>query len=236
MESADVSTAVLSHDGFSMSHRNSSLPFARVCRLGAWFGFDGAALLPAVGTCVVLAFGAMPGRCCFLRVTHRNMSRVAASSQKPCTQPNQVSQHTCKTCIQGCARMHPVNTNPATRFLHSQSTTPAEGFEKETYRNLKPPVNGQLTGVSGDVSTARPSRNERKVLKGVDVVGSRRRNHQGLRGRGEVRHVISRVARGGSSVTAFGLPTQARRNKKFCDDYGCYTTNLRHVTTSMPDW
>ena len=48
----------------------SSLPFARECRLGVWFGFVGAALLPAVGTCVVLAFGAMPGRCCFLRVTH----------------------------------------------------------------------------------------------------------------------------------------------------------------------
>ena len=31
-------------------------------KLGVWFGFVGAALLPAVGTCVVLAFGAMPGR------------------------------------------------------------------------------------------------------------------------------------------------------------------------------
>ena len=51
----------------------SSLPFARGCRLGVWFGFVGAALLPAVGTCVVLAFGAMPGRCCFLRVTHCGM-------------------------------------------------------------------------------------------------------------------------------------------------------------------
>ena len=40
------------------------------CRLGVWFGFVGAALLPAVSTCVVLAFGAMPGRCCFLRVPH----------------------------------------------------------------------------------------------------------------------------------------------------------------------
>ena len=47
----------------------ASLPFARVCRVGVWFGFVGAALLPAVGTFVVLAFGAMPGRCCFLRVT-----------------------------------------------------------------------------------------------------------------------------------------------------------------------
>ena len=27
-----------------------------------WFGFVGAALLPAVGMCVVLAFGGMPGR------------------------------------------------------------------------------------------------------------------------------------------------------------------------------
>ena len=40
----------------------SSLPFARECRLGVWFDFVGAALLPAVGTCVVLAFGAIPGR------------------------------------------------------------------------------------------------------------------------------------------------------------------------------
>ena len=45
------------------------MPFARECRLGVWFGFVGAALLPAVGLCVVLAFGAMPGRRCFLRVT-----------------------------------------------------------------------------------------------------------------------------------------------------------------------
>ena len=56
----------------------SSLPFARGCRVRVWFGFVGPALLPAVGTCVVLAFGAMPGRCCFLRVTH---------SQVPCNQP-----------------------------------------------------------------------------------------------------------------------------------------------------
>ena len=45
------------------------MPFARGCRVGVWFGFVGAALLLAVGTCVVLAFVAMPGRCCFLRVT-----------------------------------------------------------------------------------------------------------------------------------------------------------------------
>ena len=52
------------------------LPFARGCRVWVWYGFVGAALLPAVGTCVVLAFGAVPGRCCFLRVT-----------QTPCNQP-----------------------------------------------------------------------------------------------------------------------------------------------------
>ena len=40
----------------------SSLPFAREFRLGVWFGFVAAALLAAVGTCVVLAFGAIPGR------------------------------------------------------------------------------------------------------------------------------------------------------------------------------
>ena len=45
------------------------LSFARVCRVGVWFGFVGSALLLAVGTCVVLSFEAMPGLCCFLRVT-----------------------------------------------------------------------------------------------------------------------------------------------------------------------
>ena len=55
-------------------HARSSLPFARGCRVGVWFNFVRAAQLPAVGTCVVLAFvvlafGAMPGLCCFLRVT-----------------------------------------------------------------------------------------------------------------------------------------------------------------------
>ena len=46
------------------------LPLARGCRVGVWFGFVRAALLPAVGTCVVLSFGVMPGWCCFLRLTH----------------------------------------------------------------------------------------------------------------------------------------------------------------------
>ena len=44
--------------------------------LCVWFGFVEAALLPAVGTCVVLAFGAMPGRCCFLRVTHTHIHKL----------------------------------------------------------------------------------------------------------------------------------------------------------------
>ena len=46
------------------------LPFARGCRVGVGFGFVRAALLPAVGTCVVLSFGVMPGWCCFLRVNN----------------------------------------------------------------------------------------------------------------------------------------------------------------------
>ena len=46
------------------------LPFAQGCRVGVWFGFIRAALLPAVGTCVVLSFGVLLGWCCFLRVTH----------------------------------------------------------------------------------------------------------------------------------------------------------------------
>ena len=57
------------HAAWGVTICRSILPFARGCRVGVWFGFVRAALLPAVGTCVVLAFGAMPGRCCFLRVT-----------------------------------------------------------------------------------------------------------------------------------------------------------------------
>ena len=45
------------------------MSFAWVCRFGVWFGIVGSALLLAVGTCVVLSFEAMPGLCCFLRVT-----------------------------------------------------------------------------------------------------------------------------------------------------------------------
>ena len=57
------------HAAWGLTICRSSLPFARGCRVGVWVGFVGAALLPAVGTCGVLAFGAVPGRCCFLRVT-----------------------------------------------------------------------------------------------------------------------------------------------------------------------
>ena len=67
------------HAAWDVTICRSSLPFARGCRVGVWFGFVGAAQLPAVGTCVVLAFGAVPGRCCFLRVTHDGIkSRVHA--------------------------------------------------------------------------------------------------------------------------------------------------------------
>ena len=48
------------------------LSLAQVCRIGVWFGFVGSALLLAVGTCVILSFEAMPGLCCFLRVTLRS--------------------------------------------------------------------------------------------------------------------------------------------------------------------
>ena len=34
-----------------------------------WFGFNRAALLLAVVTCIALSFEAIPGLCCFLRVT-----------------------------------------------------------------------------------------------------------------------------------------------------------------------
>ena len=39
------------------------------CVVGIWFGFVRPALLLAVVTCTVLSFEAMPGLCCFLRVT-----------------------------------------------------------------------------------------------------------------------------------------------------------------------
>ena len=86
-----------------------------------------AALLPAVGTCVVLSFGAMPGRCCFLRVTQqqallpyehnaqrtvtrrrakliRGQDKVTKTVQKPdCTRPyeqiTEVSSHARSTWI-----------------------------------------------------------------------------------------------------------------------------------------
>ena len=40
--------------------------------IGVRFGFVRAALLPAVGTCVVLAFGVMPGRCSYKRMKGRS--------------------------------------------------------------------------------------------------------------------------------------------------------------------
>ena len=45
--------------------------FARVCRVGVWFGLIRSALLLVVVTCGVLLFEAMPGLCCFLRVTQK---------------------------------------------------------------------------------------------------------------------------------------------------------------------
>ena len=52
------------------------LSFARVCRIGVWFGFVRSALLLAVGTCIVLSFEAMPGLCCFHRVTQQLLTTV----------------------------------------------------------------------------------------------------------------------------------------------------------------
>ena len=43
--------------------------FVRVYRVGVRFGFFRFALLLADGICMVLSFEAMPGLCCFLRVT-----------------------------------------------------------------------------------------------------------------------------------------------------------------------
>ena len=45
--------------------------FARVYRVGVWFGFVRSALLLAVVACIVLSFEAMPCLCCFFRVTHK---------------------------------------------------------------------------------------------------------------------------------------------------------------------
>ena len=38
-----------------------------------WFGFVRFAMLLAVDTCIVLSFEAMPGLCCFLRVTRQQI-------------------------------------------------------------------------------------------------------------------------------------------------------------------
>ena len=69
------------HAAWGVTICRSILPFARGCRVGVWFGFVRAALLPAVGTCVVFAFGAMPGRCCFLRVTHTTCAQPLVHPQ-----------------------------------------------------------------------------------------------------------------------------------------------------------
>ena len=71
------------HAAWGVTVCRSGLPFARGCGVGVWFGFVGAALLPAVGTCVVLAFGAMPGRCCFLRVTPDDMAYAWTKHLEP---------------------------------------------------------------------------------------------------------------------------------------------------------
>ena len=41
--------------------------------VGVWFGFVRFAMLLAVDTCIVLSFEAMPGLCCFLRVTRQQI-------------------------------------------------------------------------------------------------------------------------------------------------------------------
>ena len=60
--------------------------FARLCRVGVWFGFVRSALLLAVVACIVLSFEAMPGLCCFLRVTHWNspITFILLASLAPC--------------------------------------------------------------------------------------------------------------------------------------------------------
>ena len=68
-----------------------------VRRRRVWFGFVRAALLPAVGTCVVLAFGAMPGRCCFLRVTQYGAEESDSVSLLRCV-------HICEDSKQGLLR------------------------------------------------------------------------------------------------------------------------------------
>ena len=70
------------------------LSFARVCRVGAWFGFVGSALLLAVGTCVGLSFEAMPGLCCFLRVTYVNVNLMNwPCPNRPLTTPHRAGTH-----------------------------------------------------------------------------------------------------------------------------------------------
>ena len=84
------------HAAWGVTISRSSLPFPRGCRVGVWFGSVGAALLPAVGSCVVLAFGAMPGRCCFLRVTHMYATRARQTNLTNTQEPSQKSTNQSK--------------------------------------------------------------------------------------------------------------------------------------------
>ena len=82
--------------------RTQDAKYTHMCTIT--FGFVRAALLPAVGTCVVLAFAAMPGRCCFLRVTLTITSMLTWHSgmhlhdayTTPWVVPNEVANQCCE--------------------------------------------------------------------------------------------------------------------------------------------
>ena len=58
------------------------MSFARAYRVGVWFHFVWSALLLTVVAYVVLSFEAMPGLCCFLRVTPLCMYDTSAISNR----------------------------------------------------------------------------------------------------------------------------------------------------------
>ena len=137
---------VLHGEEWGVTICRSSLPVARGCRVGVWFGFVGAALLPAVGSCVVLAFGAMPGRCCSLRVTRRRKSKPS-NNQEPAQRAIQYTvrfqQHQTKPDHNKATQQ---KQQPYIRCMHRVKRTleNVENSRKHTY--TKPiRLQGQLT-------------------------------------------------------------------------------------------
>ena len=117
------------HAAWGVTICGSILPFARGCRVGVWFGFVGAALLPAVGTCVVLAFGAVPGRCCFLRVTQTLCNQPASHHCSHIRTASQRNMHSQENRCSGVHRTHATISQPIL-CAHDSLAPLLEAFEQ----------------------------------------------------------------------------------------------------------